>query len=134
MKKLLNHLTYFWFGFFVVFLAAGVSAQPTNGVDVLPADQKVRDFFLGLSAWQFLLAPVVGILMQGVKNGLKMISPKFIPWLGPLVGAVLDYAAAKAGFWTGNGSVGAMMGGLATWAHQAFTQPFDPPAEAASKS
>lgn len=95
----------------------------TNGVAITPADEKIADIFSKLSAWQFLLVPTVMALVQALKTWVPLIPSRFLPWVAPFIGAALDYAASKAGFWTSDPAIGALIGGAAVWAHQAFTQP-----------
>lgn len=102
-------------------------AQPdiTNSVPadtMAPVDHTIRDAIAKFSYWQFLLVPLALILTMGVKKWVTFIPDKVLPWVAPVLGAALDQIAAKAGFWTSNPAVGATMGGLATWAHQAWTQ------------
>ena len=57
-----------------------------------------------------------------MKTWVPKIPANFFPWISPILGGLLDYAATQAGLWTGSGEVGLMMGGLATWFHQTGRQ------------
>lgn len=87
----------------------GTNAPPSNGV--LPIFQQLKPI-------EFLLIPAVTILIQALRKFIPAIPDKIWPWVAPLIGAILDFVASKAGWWTGNVAVGAMLGGLGTWFHQ----------------
>lgn len=76
------------------------------------------EIFAKLKGLEFLLIPLVTVLIQAARRYIPQIPDAIWPWVGPFIGAILDYAATKAGLWTGNLAVGAMLGGLATWFHQ----------------
>lgn len=75
-----------------------------------------------LQPLQFLIIPLVTVIIMGVKKLVPKIPPVAWPFVAPFIGALLDYAAAKAGWVTGSPVVGAMLGGLGTWFHQTGSQ------------
>lgn len=76
------------------------------------------DIFKQLKPVEFLLIPLVTVVIQGARKFIPQIPDAVWPWVAPFIGAILDYTASKAGLWTGNAAVGAMLGGLGTWFHQ----------------
>lgn len=87
--------------------------------DFSPPDEAIRNTIAGLNYWKFLLVPASLVIVMAVKWLFGRIPDKLLPWIAPFIGAFLDLAASKAGFWTGDAGIGATMGGLATWFHQA---------------
>jgi hypothetical protein len=96
-----------------IFAQDAATNAPTagSGDGMLPIFQKLK-------AVEFLLIPAVTVLIQLLRKFIPQIPASVWPWAAPFIGAILDYAASKAGLWTGNVVVGAMFGGLATWFHQ----------------
>lgn len=111
-------------GVIVCLMVIGVLSAfgQTNAVDVRPADTAIRDFLSSFSYWKLLIVPITGVVCFAVKHFAAKIPNKLIPIIGPIVGGVLDLVASKFGFWTSDPAAGAMMGALATWAHQLFAQ------------
>jgi len=93
-----------------------------SGDNITAADESIRAVVEKFSYWKLLIVPITMILVQGVKKFVAFVPDKYLPWCGPIIGGLLDLVATKFGFWTGDGAAGAMMGGLATWAHQAVKQ------------
>jgi hypothetical protein len=91
--------------------ASGTNAPPDTGSGTLP-------IFNTLKPLEFLLIPAVTVLIQLVRKFVPQIPDNAWPWVAPFIGAILDYVGSKAGIWTGNVAVGAMLGGLGTWFHQ----------------
>ena len=86
-------------------------------------DEKAAAFFtLHFSYWQALLVPVCLVLTNLVKKYVAFIPDNALPFVAPVLGGLLDMAATKFGLWSGNVAVGATMGALATWFHQAYNQ------------
>lgn len=102
--------------------AFGQTNTTTNAPDIQPADEGVRDFVAQFNYWKLLLVPLTMVLCAGVKHLVSSIPNKWIPVIGPIVGGLLDLAASKFGFWTGDVGAGAIMGATATWAHQFLTR------------
>lgn len=84
------------------------------------------DIFQILKPLQFLLIPLVTVLIQLARKFIPMIPDTYWPFVAPFLGATLDYIAGQTGLWTGNAAVGAMLGGLGTWFHQFQKQAGDP--------
>lgn len=102
-------------------LSINLAAQSTNDVPVKPptaTDEAIRGWFSQFSAWQMFLVPAVTVLIMGFRKVVAIVPDQLWPWLAPFIGAGLDYAASMAGFWTGSGQVGLLMGGLAVWFSQ----------------
>ena len=112
----------------LIFCAASVIAQTTTNIPpadnpVVDAnDQTIRAFLTKYSLVKLLIVPFVTILVMAVRRWIGYIPDQVWPWATPIIGALLDYAGSKAGFWTDNVTVGAAMGGLATWFHQIGAQ------------
>lgn len=99
-------------------LAQTEPPAPTPGFD----DKATAWFAAHFSYWQTLLVPICLVLTTLVKKYVAFILDNLLPFVAPILGGLLDMAATKFGLWTGNGAVGATMGALATWFHQAYTQ------------
>lgn len=104
----------------LLLLSVFVTLADTNSFDPTATDVKIQTTIAKYSAWKFLIVPVTLILVAGVKKGLKKIPTAWLPWISVLIGAGIDQLASKFGFWTSSVEAGLAMGGLATWAHQAF--------------
>jgi hypothetical protein len=98
---------------------AFAQAVATNEVVVPGADSgQPLAIFTQLKPIEFLLIPAVTVLIQLLRKFIPKIPASWWPIVAPFIGATLDYAASKAGLWTGNVAIGAMLGGLGTWFHQ----------------
>jgi hypothetical protein len=119
-----NHIRWFLVLIPLFALAFTVLAQTVSNAppELNATDQKIHDLVARFSAWKFLFVPVIGALVMAIKKWLKFVPDAALPWCGPVIGALLDYIGGKAGYWTGSGDVGAVMGGLATWGHQALVK------------
>lgn len=107
------------------FVAFAVFAQVTITnlqPELTGADKAIADTVAKFSYWQGMLLPITMVLVAAIKKWVAFIPDKFLPWTAPIIGGLLDMTAQKFGLWTGNPAVGAAMGGLATWFHQAFKQ------------
>lgn len=126
MKGTMKNITIKWLMLVVVVLTAvsfrSSGQELPDGIS--PADEQIRDSFTAMfSYWQGLLLPLTLVLVMAIKKRAGFIPDKYLPYVAPLVAGVLDFAAQKFGFWTGNPAIGVAMGGLATWFHQLVTQP-----------
>jgi hypothetical protein len=92
-------------------LLPGLPGQPSIPA---PASALLKQ----LQPVQFLLVPATTVLITVFRRFIPKIPSQAWPFVAPFIGATLDYAAGKAGLWTGNAAVGAMLGGLGTWFHQ----------------
>lgn len=81
-------------------------------------DEAIKGWFSQFSGWQMFLIPTVTVLIMGFRKFVGIIPDQLWPWISPFIGAALDWAASMAGFWTSNGQVGLLMGGLAVWFSQ----------------
>lgn len=99
----------------------------SDTVSYADADQKIADTISKFNYWKFLIAPMTVVLVAAIKKWVKFVPDKVLPWTAPIIGGILDWAASKFGFWTGDAAAGVAMGGLATWFHQAIlVQPSEP--------
>ncbi len=107
---------------FVSVSAFGQGTNAPTGIDATIASGVAK-----FSYWQTMLLPITLVIVMAVKKWVSFIPDKALPWVAPVIGGLLDMAAEKFGLWTGNPAIGAAMGGLATWAHQALiVQPGEP--------
>ncbi len=106
---------------FLVLPGAFGQDPTTNSVPTF--DEKATKFVtLNFSYWQVLLVPICLVLTTLVKKYVALIPDNMLPFVAPILGGLLDMAATKFGLWSGNAAVGATMGALATWFHQAYSQ------------
>lgn len=105
-------------------LCVGALAQVTTNAppEIFDVDKKIAATVNKFSYWQGMLLPITLVLVAGIKKYVRLIPDRYLPIAAPIVGGLLDMAAQKFGFWTGNAAVGAAMGALATWAHQLWNQ------------
>lgn len=119
--KTLTRLTILSLLTLLIMLVASVChAQDTNSVPVTPP--AVTHFFEIIKPFEFLLIPIVTVFIQLVRKFVPQIPSGVWPYAAPFIGALLDWLATKMGLWSGNPMIGAMLGGLATWFHQADKQ------------
>lgn len=113
-----------------LFLCWCAMAQDTNAVPGATGG--------GLSAklgqFQWVLIPLTTTVIGGLKKFISMIPSQLWPWVSPFLGAGLDWIGSKAGIWSGDPTVGALMGGAGTWFHQLLTQTKDLVATSKSKT
>ncbi len=108
-----------------LFVLGQTNDPSTNAVH--DVDTKITAAVAQFSYWQGMLLPITLVLVAAIKKWVTFIPDKALPWVAPVIGGLLDMAAEKFGLWTGNPAIGAAMGGLATWAHQALVvQPQQP--------
>lgn len=103
--------------------------QATNGPGQTleqAAKQPAKDIFSVLKPLQFLMIPLVTVVIQLARKWVPMIPDTYWPFISPFLGATIDYIAGAAGLWTGNAAVGALFGGLGVWFHQLQKQAGDP--------
>jgi hypothetical protein len=118
-KNILRLAACFLLGIFMLNLMSliAIAQVATNAPPTGDAGPSL-EIFKTLKPIEFLLIPLVTVLIQAARKFIPKIPSAVWPWAGPFIGAILDYVATKAGLWTGNVAVGAMLGGLATWLHQ----------------
>jgi hypothetical protein len=110
----------------LVFWAVSLIAQVTNvPPDITSGDQAVQAFLAKFSWVKVFIVPAVTVLVMGLRKVISAIPVQVWPWVAPFLGAGLDYAGAKLGFWTSSLEAGAAMGGLAVWFHQLGVQTKD---------
>ena len=85
-----------------------------------PAPEKIVAFQRFISPWQFILVPIVLVIVQFFKHVIPNVPAAVWPYASPVVGALLDWIAIEAGWWTGNPTIGAMLGGLSSWFYTAI--------------
>lgn len=94
--------------------------QDTNVVSGPIDDAAAQQFFARFNRWQLFLVPLVTIVIELLKRGVKIIPRTWLPWISPLAGVLLDYIGSKFGFWTGNVAAGAAFGALAVWFNESI--------------
>lgn len=102
------------------------STPLTNAPMVHPIDAAIKGYVTKFSYWKLMILPITGLLCFVVKKFISAIPNGLIPIIGPILGGLLDVLASKFGFWTSDPAAGAMMGALATWAHQVIVQVTEP--------
>ncbi len=117
-----------WILLFLIGWAALAVAQVTTNVPpadnpvVESSDEAIRSFLTKYSVVKLFMIPIVMLAIQGFRKAVTFVPDQMWPYITPFIGVGLDYAAAKAGFWTNSAEAGAIVGGLATWFHQVYAQ------------
>jgi hypothetical protein len=115
-------LPYSWLVISMMVTAAGYAICQTNDIStnlpsLIPGDVsgKIVAFRKLISPWEFVLVPLVTGVVQALKNLIPKIPATVWPWVAPALGALFDWLAIEAGWWTGNPLVGTVLGSTGTW-------------------